>query len=358
MIRRDSKSSPDRLRLGYVPLNDCAPLVMAKELGLFRKHGLRVELSREVGWATIRDKVLYGELDAAHALAGMVIAATLGLGSAPVDCMTGLILNLNGNAITLSRRLHDRGVRDGHSLREYLGRRRSGTPLTFASVFPSSSHHFLLRHWLVSHGIDPERDVRLVVIPPPQTVNNLRGGHIDGCCVGEPWNSLAVFSGAGFCVATSTSLAPRHVEKALMVRASFAATRSLEHAALVAAVREACEFCQTPGNQERITETLAQREYLDTPAPILMKSMSGAFDFGKGRVETVPDFNIFAGPGVNVPTREKAQAVIDQMCFTGVIPAGLDTARAAVCFHPDIVSFPPKPSEAGTRAASVPGAHS
>lgn len=344
--------SPDRLRLGYVPLTDSAPLVMAKELGLFRQHGLCVELSREAGWATIRDKVLYNELDAAHALAGMVIAATLGLGSASVDCMTGLILNLHGNAITLSRRLHDRGVRDGHSLRDYIGRRRAGTPLTFASVFPSSSHHFLLRHWLVSHGIDPERDVRLVIIPPPQTANNLRAGHIDGCCVGEPWNSLAVFSGAGFCVATSASLAPRHVEKVLMVRASFAATRPFEHAALVAALREACEFCQASENRDRIVETLAQRQYLDTPGPVLQRSLSGSFDFGKGRVEAVPDFNVFSGPGVNVPTPEKAETVIDQMRFTGLIKPGMDTAKAADSFRPEILAFPPDPAETGARTAT------
>ncbi len=326
-------SSSDRLRLGYVPLNDCAPLVMAKELNLFARHGLRVELSREVGWATIRDKILYGELDAAHALAGMVMGATLGLGSAPVDCSTGLILNLNGNAITLSRRLHDRGVCDGHSLRDYILRRRASTPLTFASVFRSSSHHYLLRHWLVSHGIDPERDVRLVVIPPPQVVNNLRAGHLDGYCAGDPWNSLAVFSEAGFCVATSAELAPRHVEKVLMVRSSFADSRPHEHTALIAALREACEFCHAMENRERITETLAQREYLDTPAHVLRMSMSGTFDFGKGRIEPAPDFNIFSGPGVNEPTRAKAATVLAQMRFCGQIPENMHAERALACFR-------------------------
>ena len=194
------------LRVGFVPLTDCAPIVVAHELGLFQKHGVRVVLSRELGWASIRDKIIHGELDAAHAVAGMPVAATLGLGSIRCDCVAALVLNLHGNAITLSNELWDRGVRDGASLAEQIRRLRGQKNFTFGVVYPFSSHNFLLRAWLASFGIRPERDVRIVVVPPPQMTVNLKGGHPDGFCVGEPWNSLAVQSGAGWCAAVSAEL--------------------------------------------------------------------------------------------------------------------------------------------------------
>src|SRR6266850_6607819 len=219
-----TKPQPPRnaLRLGFAPLTDCAPLVMAQELGLFRKYGLCVTLSRELGWASIRDKIIHGELDAAHAVAGMPVAATLGLGAVKCDCLTALVLNLHGNAITLSNDLWQRGVRDGATLRDHVRKARGEQMLTFGVVFPFSSHNFLLRQWLVSHGIMPDRDVRIVVVPPPQMAANLKIGNLDGFCVGEPWNSVAVQTRAGWCVTTSAELDPGHPEKVLMVRRDFA----------------------------------------------------------------------------------------------------------------------------------------
>src|SRR3954470_17645604 len=148
-IQTTNVSAPGpALRLGFVPLTDCAPLVMAHELGLFQKYGLRVALSRELGWATIRDKVIHGELDAVHAIASMPVAATLGLGSIVCDCVSGLILNLHGNAITLSNELWKRGVRDGAGLREEIRSMRGKRVFTFGAVYPFSSHYYLLRNWL------------------------------------------------------------------------------------------------------------------------------------------------------------------------------------------------------------------
>jgi ABC-type nitrate/sulfonate/bicarbonate transport system substrate-binding protein len=170
--------------VGFVPLTDCAPLIMAHELGLFRKYGLRVALSRELGWATIRDKIIHRELDAAHALASMPVAATLGLGSIRCDCLTGLVLNLHGNAITLSEELWRRGVRDGATLRDEIRKLHVQKKFTFGVVNPFSSHHYLLRNWLASFGIRPDRDVRIVTVPPPQMVPNLKAGNLDGFCRG------------------------------------------------------------------------------------------------------------------------------------------------------------------------------
>ena len=189
-------SAPSRsLRLGFLALTDAAPLVVAQELGLFADHGLRVQLGREVGWATIRDKVAFGELDAAPAPAPMLWATQLGLGGAPMAVCTGLVLNLHGNAITLSERLWTAGVRDAATLRAEALSRRGEKKLTFGIVFPFSHHHLLLRQWLQAARLDPERDVRIAVVPPAQMFRNLAAGTLDGYCVGEPWNTLAVQEG-------------------------------------------------------------------------------------------------------------------------------------------------------------------
>ncbi len=308
------------LRLGYVPLCDAAPLIMAQELGLFAKHGLRVHLSREVGWATVRDKLIYREIDAAHAPAGMVFAATLGLGSIPVPCLTALVLNLQGNAITLSENLWRAGVRDGGSLARHLSTRAKSRPLTLGIVSLFSSHHFLLSQWLRQHGIDPVDDVRVVVVPPSQVFFNLRAGYVDGYCVGEPWNSLAVMVHEGWCAATSADLAPLHPEKVLMVRQDFAEERAEEHLALVAALHEACRFCDRPEHRERILETLAEPRHLDTPIQALRMSMAGTFDFGHGRIEKMADFHLFHRHGANLPTVERANWVLDQMRVCHLLP--------------------------------------
>lgn len=194
-----------RLRVGLLPLTDAAPFIVAQELGLFARHGLNVELRREIGWATIREKIIYGELEAAQSPAPMLWSVQLGLGCAPCDVLTALIINLHGKAITLSRALWVAGVRDAATLRQHLRTRRSPEPLTLGIVFSYSSHHLLLRDWLRAAAIDPERDVRIVVVPPDQMVRNLRAHTIDGFCAGEPWNTLAAQQGEGWCPAWSAA---------------------------------------------------------------------------------------------------------------------------------------------------------
>ena len=326
------------LRVGFVPLTDCAPLVMAHELGLFRKYGLRVALSRELGWATIRDKIIHGELDAAHALAAMPAAISLGLGSVRCDCLTALVLNLHGNAITLSNELWQRGVRDGVTLREEILRTRCARMLTFGVVFPFSSHHFLLRAWLAASGINPDRDIRLVVVPPPQMVANLKTGNLDGYCVGEPWNSVAVQARAGWCVATSAELDPGHPEKVLMVRREFAEKREDEHLSLVAALLEACEFCDAPENRDEIVTTLARIQYVNASADALRRGFDGEFDFGHGRVRTVPDFNTFHRNNANEPSSNKAAWALQAVRTSGMCknPSAIDFALGRRVFRPDI----------------------
>ena len=356
-----SKKSPVRpraLRLGFVALSDCAPIVMAQELGLYARHGLAVELHREVGWATIRDKVVYGELDAAHAPAGLVVAASCGLGSVRAECLTGLILNLNGNAITLTEDLWKKGVRDGRTLRNEVT--HGDSLLTFGVVHRYSAHSFLLRHWLRAQRIEPDRDVRIVVVPPAQVHANLKARHLDGYCVGEPWNSLAVLEETGWVVATSEDIAPNHPEKVLMVRREFADRSTREHLALIAALLEACAFCARPENRERLIETLAQPQYVGAPIQALRMSMTGTFDYGHGRVEKHPSFHLFAGPGVNEPTRDKADWVIRNLLSGGLVPDPtlVPEQQAADCFRADIFQQAARLLGAGARLiTALPPSH-
>lgn len=177
---------------------------MAHEFGIFKKHGLNVRLRRELGWATIRDKIAFGELDAAHAVSSLLISTRLGLGSAPAECLTACVLSTGGNAVTLSSRLWDRGVHDAASLRDEIIKTRHDRQLVFGVAGIYSTHFLHLCAWLQDAGINPRRDVRIVAVPPPQVFRNLTAGTIDGYCVGEPWNSLAVQNKTGWCACTSS----------------------------------------------------------------------------------------------------------------------------------------------------------
>jgi len=332
-------SNPNRvLRLGFVALTDCAPLVMAQELGLFKKYGLRVALSRELGWATIRDKVIHGELHAAHAVAGMPVAATLGLNSVSCECLTALVLNLNGNAITFSADLWKRGVRDGATLRAEMARTRGEKTLTFGVVYSFSSHNYLLRNWLLAAGIQPDRDVRIVVVPPAQMVPNLKAGHLDGFCVGEPWNSLAVRAGEGCTVALSAELDPLHPEKVLMVRRDFADRRGPEHLAMLAALLEACAYCDAPENHAALISVLARPEFVNVSEEVLRCGLSGPFNVTRKESRSVPDFCIFHRHDANEPSADKAGWVLRNLRTSGLCnePALLNAALGRRVFRADI----------------------
>src|SRR4051812_11099896 len=274
------------LRIGFLALTDAAPFVAAQELGFFARYQLDVQLRREIGWATIREKIIYGELDAAHAPAPMLWSTELGLGCPPCSVLTALVLNLHGNALTLSRALWDAGVRDAATLRTYARQRRSGQPLTFGVVYPFSSHHLLLRNWLRTAELEPDRDVRIVVVPPAQMFRNLAAATIDGFCAGEPWNSLVVREGLGWCPTWSAAQEPGHLEKVLMVTERFASSRAFEHAALIRALHDAAIWCDEPQQREPLADLLADRRYLNLPARVITPALLGRFDCGHGRVET------------------------------------------------------------------------
>ncbi len=318
-----SSAAHTALRIGFIALNDAAPIIVAQEHGFFKKHGLAVTLSREVGWATIRDKVIHRELDAAHALGAMLISTRLGINCLPTDCLTAFVLNTNGNCITLSEELWQRGVRDARSLRDEIVRSRHERTYVFGVVFAHSAQRILLCDWLRSGGIDPEKDVRIVIVPPPQLFRNLAAGTIDGYCVGDPWNSLAVREKIGWCPDLSPTLATGHAEKVLMVLNDFAETRADEHFALVAALAEAAALCDQPAFRPELSTLLARKEYLNVPARVIQSSLVGPFEAGHNTRFPAADFIQFHRDGANDPTEAKASWLIEGFKRNRFLPAGV-----------------------------------
>ncbi len=308
-------------RIGYVPLVDAAPLLVAEALDLYAKRGLVVSLSAELGWGSVREKVVYGELEAAHAPGPLLFSILLGTHSRACGVATDLVLNLQGNAITLSRRFWERGVRDAHTFKLLLRGEAPHKP-AFAVVARFSSHHFLLRKWLRSAGLDPERDVRIMVLPPPLVVEHMRGGQIDGFCAGEPWNSAAALVGEGWVIATSMSLAPKHPEKVLLVRNEVLNGQPEAYLALREAVLEACRFCDQPENRETVVDILHGRHIFPVARQVLKNSLVGPFNTGIAELKAPGSFMIFHRDGANRATHERAQWCFDSIIETGAVAAG------------------------------------
>lgn len=330
-----------RLRIGFIALTDAAPILIAHAQGLFAKRGLDVELSREVGWATVRDKMIYRELDASHAVAPMVVSTTLGLGCLATPCLTACVLNAHGNAITLSAALWKNGVRDAVTLRDEIRRIRHERLLVLGVVFQHSAQHIILRDWLRGAQIDPDKDVRIVVVPPPQLHRNLAAGTIDGYCVGDPYNTQAVREKTGWIAAISADLAPGHPEKIFMVREDFAAHRAEEHLALVAALQEAAVLCDEASFRPELVKLLARPEYLNVPAKTLAPALVGPLDLGRGdEPVSAAHYLRFSRSEANVPTPLRAQWIIDGFTRHGLVPKGqtLPADLARRVFRSDLFS--------------------
>lgn len=299
------------LQIGFIPDGDCAPIVVARESGLFDKYELNVQLQRETRLSNIRDRMIEGDLDAVQAPATLPFITNLGIDSDRCACVTGLVLSLQGNAITVSRQLWDEGVRDGKTLRDLIFRNWGKRTFTFGVVFPDSPAFLLLRRWLHDGHISPS-EVRIVIVHPTQMFPTLKLGYIDGFCAGEPWTSLAVEAQAGVCVATSRELAPLHPEKVLMVRHDFAETRAQEHERLIAALIEACAFCDQPANRPLISEMLAQPQYVNAPTDCLKNVLGIDGVESRPESDTAP-LHIFYKYNANDPTDDKAMWVLGHL---------------------------------------------
>jgi nitrate/nitrite transport system substrate-binding protein len=339
------------IRLGFIPLTDCAPLVIAQEKGWFRKHGLAVELVREPSWANIRDKVALGLLDGGHMLAPMPLAATLGLGGLNRAIVTALSLDLNGSAITLAKGLWQQMLQidpqagatplaAAAALRGVIERRSTtgAPPLVFAAVFPYSMHNYLLRTWLAAGGIDPDADIRLIFVPPPLMVDNLAARRIDGFSVGEPWNHRAVDLGIGRIAAASGEIWNNHPEKVLGVSADWARRNTETHAALIGAIIEAGRWLDEPANRAEAARIVAAAPFVNAPEEIVALSLTGRLKPGDDEpVRALPTFNLFHRCAANFPWVSHAEWMLVQMVRWGQLEGEIDIpAVAARVYRPDI----------------------
>ncbi len=271
---------PHRVRVGYIPLTDCAPVVMAALKGHDRRHGIHIELTRAPSWAAIRDGLITGALDAAHALYGLVYGVEMGIGTSPQAMAVLMTLNRNGQAITLTRRLFERGVTDGTSFARLI--RADPRRYTFAQTLPTGTHALWLYYWLASHGVHPFRDIGNLTVSPPQMVAHLASGSIDGYCAGEPWNAHAVERGTGFTVATSQGIWPEHPEKVLACAEPFVSAQPAVACALIRAVLEACRDLDTEQGRREAAQALSGPDYLDVPAMVLEDRLQGRYVDGLG----------------------------------------------------------------------------
>jgi NitT/TauT family transport system ATP-binding protein len=337
--------------VGFIPLMDCAPLAVAVEKGFAAEEGLDLRLVRETSWANIRDRVVVGHFDAAHMLGPMAIASTLGIGHLTVPMAAPLSLGLGGNAITVSLRVWDSMMAEGATLSagpRALGdalrsvvrarERANKPPLTFAMVYPFSAHNYELRYWLAASGIDPDRDVRLVVIPPPLLVDAMREGQIDGFCVGEPWNSVAVSVGVG-CIALPTAaiwkLSP---EKVLGCRLEWTQRHPDRLQALVRTIYKAAVWCEQPENHPELARLLAEPRFVGAPAEILLRGLSNRLCLQRGGdAEHLPGFYLPASQAATFPWVSHALWFYSQMVRWGQVAFDPEhVAQVRATYRPDL----------------------
>lgn len=347
---QEAKQTPavlekDQVTLGFIKLTDCAPLVLAKELGYFEDEGLNVTLQAQANWKVLLDRVIDGQIDGAHMLAGQPLGAAVGVGTAG-DIAVVASLDLNGNAITVSNKLwesvasslpKDSAGKVKHPISaSYLrpaidAAKRKGTPVKFGMVFPVSTHNYQLRYWLAAGGIHPGLysqadingntggDVSISVTPPPQMPATMESGTIDGYCVGEPWNQQAVTKSIGVPVIASLDIAMDHAEKVLGLRADFLQKNPNTTVAITKAILRAQKWLDTLANRPKAVSILARGEYVGADSAVIAHSMTGTFEYAKGDIRPAEDFNVFWNRQASFPFYSDAIWYLTQMRRWGQI---------------------------------------
>jgi nitrate/nitrite transport system substrate-binding protein len=298
-----------KIRIGFIPLTDCASVVMAHELGLYSKHGVDVEVSREASWATIRDKVLTGDLDGAHCLFGMPFSVYTGIGgTAGQEMQVAMVLNNNGQAITLSKDFCGPvGFREVSKVKSAVEAMKANKTVTFAMTFPGGTHDLWLRYWLAAAGVD-QKTVKIITIPPPQMVANMKVGNMDGYSVGEPWNGVCVQQGIGTTHIASQDIWKHHPEKALVVNKTFSETRRGELKSVMKAVLEASMWLDEPTNRKEAAAVIGKQSYVNAPPEVIEARLLGKYDVGCNQMHTYTDDYMMyhRGGATNSPRRSHA----------------------------------------------------
>jgi ABC-type nitrate/sulfonate/bicarbonate transport system substrate-binding protein len=317
------------VRVGFMPLIDCASVMMASVLGFDEKYGIRIVLSKEQSWSGMRDKLVHGELDAAHVLYGLVYGVHLGIGARQKAMAVLMNLNRNGQAITLARPLAARGAVDGAALAQLM--RDAPRRYVFGHTFPTGNHAMLLYYWLAAAGIDPLRDVHVVTVPPSQMVATLAAGHMDGFCAGEPWGQRAVREEVGVTVATSQQVWPGHPGKVLGATADFVDRNPHTSRALTAAVIEAGRWIETSNaNRQAAAEVLSSPAYVNVDRGLIAARLHGEYEDGLGNSWRDANGLQFYGDGdVNFPYLSDGMWFMTQHRRWGLLQHEPDYRRVA-----------------------------
>jgi nitrate/nitrite transport system substrate-binding protein len=290
------KPEKEEVRIGFIPLTDCASVVMASVLGFDKKYGVKIVATKEASWAGVRDKLVNGELDMAHVLWGLVYGVHLGVGGPKKDMAILMNLNHNGQAITLSKKLADKGAKDGASLAKVMAAEKR--EYTFAQTFPTGTHAMWLYYWLAASGINPMKDAKVITVPPPQMVANMRVGNMDGYCVGEPWNHRAIIDGIGVTAATTQDIWRDHPEKALGTTGEFVKKYPNTSRAVVMAILEAGRWIDANlSNKSKMADTIADKSYVNTSVDAINQRILGRYQDGMGKTWDDPNHMKFFNDG-------------------------------------------------------------
>ena len=356
---------PFQITAGFMPLLDSALLVAAKKAGFARAEGIDLSLVRESSWASIRDRMAVGHFDVAHMLAPMPIACNLGLTPLAAPTLAPMAMGLGGNAVTVSaslwREMEQRGAhadldpaRAGAALRDVVRARKSSAQLRFAVVHPHSGHNYELRYWLAASGIDPDRDVEIVIVPPPLMADALGSGRINGYCVGEPWNTAGVLKAGGHIATVKAAIWKSSPEKVLGVSERWAQANPDAMSALLRALYRSAEWCGTAANHGKLARLLSDPAYVGCPADWMLPALSGVMEVGGGRTELVADFFVPKAKAATFPWKSHALWFYSQMVRWGQIdPSDANEAIARATYRPDLYRAALKPL-----GVALPGANS
>jgi ABC-type nitrate/sulfonate/bicarbonate transport system substrate-binding protein len=345
------KPAKEKLRIGFIPLADAAALIVAVDKGFTAREGLDVELVREVSWSNVRDKLNIGLFDAAHLIAPVAIASSLGIGHVKVPIIAPFGLGINGNAITVTPALHAAiaEAADGDLLDPMVSARalarvvtarkaRGDDPLTFGMTFPFSTHNYHLRFWMAAGGVDPDEDLRLVVLPPPYMVESLANGHVDGFCVGAPWNSVAVDLGIGVILHFVSEILARATEKLLAVRQSWSDENPDTLTRLVRAHQQAADFIEDTRNHPEVAEILATPSRIGVAAEVVRRTLDGKLKVTPAGVTRTSDRYLLVGrQDAARPDPVQAAWLYGQMVRWGQAPFSPEhLAAAKSVMRPDL----------------------
>ena len=303
VVYAQGSDAPEKkeVKIGFIPLTDCASVVMASVLGIDKKYGVTIVPTKEASWAGVRDKLVSGELDFAHSLYGLIYGVHAGTSGPKKDMAVLMTLNHNGQAITLSKKLSEKGAVDGQSLAKLMATDKR--EYTFAQTFPTGTHAMWLYYWMAANGINPLKDAKVITVPPPQMVANMRVGNMDGYCVGEPWNHRAIIDGIGVTAITTQDIWKDHPEKVLGTTAEFVKKNPNTARAVTAAILEAGKWIDASlSNKTKMAETIADKSYVNTSVDAINQRILGRYQNGMGKTWDDPNYMKFSGDGaVNFP---------------------------------------------------------